>query len=57
MNNTILVVSLCLLVGVVSAAWWPRRRTPEARAFAVAAVFTAAIVAVVNAWKKSGRLR
>lgn len=57
MNTLMLTVVFCLLLGAVAAMLWPRRHTPEARAFVVVAVITAAIVAVVNAWKKSARLR
>lgn len=58
MNTTPFLVALfCLLAGAVAAILWPRRHTPEARAFAFVALVTAAIVAAVNAWKKSARLR
>ena len=56
MNTTLLLVVLfCLLTGAVAAILWPRRHTQEARTFVVVAVITAAIMAVVNAWKKSAK--
>jgi len=55
MNNAILIVLFCLLVGTVAAAFWPRRHTPEARVFVLAAVITGAVIALVNAWKRSAK--
>ncbi len=58
MNTTVfLAVLFCLLTGTVAAILWPRRRTPEARAFIAVAVVTAVIAAVANFWKKSARMR
>jgi hypothetical protein len=52
-----LLVLFCLLAGVAAAVLWPRRRSQEARAFIVVALATAAIAALVKAWKKSAPLR
>ena len=52
-----LLVLLCLLVGVIAAVLWPRRRSQEARAFVVMALATAAVAALVKTWKKSASAR
>ena len=52
-----LVFLSCLLAGVIAAVLWPRRHSSSARAFAVAAVVAAAIIAAVNAWNKSKTIR
>jgi len=57
MNTAILIVLFCLLLGAVAAILWPRRHTPEARAFVLAAVITGAFIALVNAWKRTARMR
>jgi hypothetical protein len=53
--NTMLVILLCLIVGALAAIFWPRRNSLEARTFLLTAIFTAAIVAAVNAWKRPAK--
>ena len=50
MISWLLILITCLLTGVVAAALWPRRDTPEARAFVTVAVATAALVAGLRWW-------
>lgn len=57
LHTMFLAVVSCLLMGIVVAFFWPRRHTPEARTFVMAAVVTATVLAVVNIARKSGRLR
>jgi hypothetical protein len=57
MNTAILIVVFCLLLGTAGAILWPRRHTPEAQVFLVVAAITGAVIALVNAWKRSARLR
>jgi hypothetical protein len=52
MNNVIGIVGLCVLAGTIAAVLWPRRHTPEARAFAVGALTIAAVIAALKFWRK-----
>ncbi|HUN86661.1 MAG TPA: hypothetical protein VMU48_19935 [Terracidiphilus sp.] len=53
--NTMLVILFCVALGSVAAIFWPRRNSPEARVFLLTAMLTAAAVALVNSWKRSGK--
>jgi hypothetical protein len=53
--NTLLVILFCVAVGTVAAIFWPRRNSPEAHTFLVATMFTAAVIAIVNIWKRSAK--
>lgn len=51
--NTMLVILFCVIVGSVAAIFWPRRNSREAHVFLLTATLTAAVIAAVNAWKRS----
>ncbi|MGA2721518.1 MAG: hypothetical protein ABSG79_03805 [Bryobacteraceae bacterium] len=53
--NILLTILFCVTVGSIAAVFWPRRNSREARTFLAATMFTAAIIALVNAWRRSAK--
>lgn len=53
--NIMLIILFCVALGSVAAIFWPRRNTAEARVFLLTTILTAAVVALVNAWKRSAK--
>ncbi len=50
-----LVLAIATLSGIVAMILWPRRRTPEARAFVVTALLNLVVIGVmvlIKKWKE-----
>ena len=53
--NVIIIILFCVALGCVAALFWPRRSSAEARVFLLTAMLTGAVIAAVNAWKRSAK--
>ncbi len=51
--NVLVIIFFCVVIGAIAAIFWPRRHSKEARVFVVTAMLAGAVIATVNAWKRS----